>query len=269
MSVPPPELTGSNRLWGILGRGEPAPPAFVTRQAYYPWLVISIACVSAFIGNAPAPLLHPDLFRFSAFRYGALAVFLSYALLYGMFLLMSFALVRGYAEPVVTAGLRLAIIPITLGVVAPISGALNERLGPRILTALGMVFCVVSVIVLCLVLRLANSLPIVMVMLALFGVGLGLFIAPNNDTTVHAVPSDRSGQAGAIVNLMRILGTATGVSASSTVLSWRLEVIGHPGERTSVPASHLIAAVGDALLLLAVFGVLAGVASVVRGEGER
>lgn len=494
MSVPPSELTVSNRLWGILGRGEPAPPGFITRQVYYPWLVISITCVSAFIGqldasivqlalptlerrfdaplgsvswvavaylvgfasilptfgrlaeimgrkllyvagfvlftiasllcgmassltglilfralqgiggallgansiavlvkaagpnrrsramgffagaqaigvsagpvvgglllgtlgwrwvfwvnvpfgvvaaivgllvlpqttgldknktfdwqgallltpaliglaialselhawgitspgiimclvaglvlfpifvwrerNARAPLLHPDLFRFSAFRYGALAVFLSYALLYSMFLLMSFALVRAYAEPAVTAGLRLAIIPVTLGVVAPISGALNERLGPRILTALGMVFCVVSVVGLDLVLRrTGNSLPIVMVMFALFGIGLGLFIAPNNDSTVHAVPSDRSGQAGAIVNLMRILGTATGVAASSTVLSWRLEVLSHPGGRTvSVPASELIAAVGDALLLLVVFGVLAGVASVVRGK---
>jgi len=229
-------------------------------------LILSVVLLPLFVwheNRADAPLLDPNLFRFSAFRAGALAVFLSYALLYGMFFLMSFALVRGYAESPVTAGLRLAVIPIALGAAAPASGILNERLGSRILTALGMVVCLVSLILLEVVLREnTNSLPLVMVASAFFGVGLGLFIAPNNDATVHAVPAERSGQAGALVNLMRILGTAMGVSACSTVLAWRLQVLAHPGGRTSsVPASELVAAVSDTLLILVVFGVVAGVAA--------
>ena len=177
-------------------------------------IVISVVLLPIFVwreGKARAPLLNPTLFSYPAFRYGAFAVFLSYALLYGMFLLMSFVLVRGYAEPAVTAGLRLAVIPVALGAVAPVSGALNERLGSRILTALGMIVCVVSLILLEAVLKATvDSLPLVMVLLALFGIGLGLFIAPNNDATVHAVPADRSGQAGAMVNLMRSLAPRLG-----------------------------------------------------------
>ena len=52
-----------------------------------------------FIGQerrASAPLIDLDLFRITAFAGGILAIVMSYAMLYGMFFLMSFALVRGY-----------------------------------------------------------------------------------------------------------------------------------------------------------------------------
>ena len=229
-------------------------------------LMVSAVLLPVFVwheNKTKAPLLDPALFQFPGFRYGALAVFLSYALLYGIFLLMSFALVRGYRESAVVAGLRLAIIPIALGLVAPISGALNERLGSRILTALGMVVCLVSLILLDGFLRqTTGGLSMVMVALALFGAGLGLFIAPNNDATVHSVPVERSGQAGALINLMRILGTATGVSACSTVFTWRLDQLGFAGGRTTLaPAPVMVAAASDGLLLLIAFAVLAGVAA--------
>ena len=58
MGNAPSGLTVGNRLWGILARGmEPAPAGFIARQAYYPWLVISITCVSAFIGQLDASMV--------------------------------------------------------------------------------------------------------------------------------------------------------------------------------------------------------------------
>ena len=44
-------------------------------------------------------------------------------MLYGMFFLASFALVRGYEDSAIVAGLKLAIIPISIGIVAPDSPA--------------------------------------------------------------------------------------------------------------------------------------------------
>ena len=71
-----------------------------------------------------SPLIDLALLDEPAFLAGALACALSYAMLYGMFFLASFALVRGYEESAVTAGLKLAIIPISLGIVAaPFAGA--------------------------------------------------------------------------------------------------------------------------------------------------
>ena len=149
----------------------------LTSPSFIACLIISVLLLPLFIRRerkAAAPLLNPSLFGYTGFRYGVIAVFLSYALLYGMFFLMSFVLVRGYAEPALTAGLRLAAVPVALGVIAPFSGALCVRLGSRILTALGMLVCVVSLILLQLVLNgTTDNLASVMVMLALFGVGLG------------------------------------------------------------------------------------------------
>ena len=67
-----------------------------------------------------SPLIDLALLEEPAFLAGALACALSYAMLYGMFFLASFALVRGYEDSPTVAGLKLAIVPISIGIVAPI-----------------------------------------------------------------------------------------------------------------------------------------------------
>ena len=52
------------------------------------------------------------------FSGGTVAVLLSYAMLYSMLFAMSFALVRGYHDMPLKAGLRLALVPVAIGVVA-------------------------------------------------------------------------------------------------------------------------------------------------------
>ena len=108
------------------------------------------------------PLVDLRLFATPGFVHGAVAALLGYALLYGMFFLMSFTLVRGYHETASVAGLRLAVIPMAIGLVAPFSDGPSEHWGASRLTAVGMA------------------------LLALFGAGLGLFIAPSNHAALAA-----------------------------------------------------------------------------------
>jgi MFS family permease len=51
------------------------------------------------------------------------------------------------------AGLRLAIIPVALGIVAPFSGTLHDRLGVRIVLLSGMGICIAALILISVVLR--------------------------------------------------------------------------------------------------------------------
>jgi MFS family permease len=150
--------------------------------------------------------------------------------------------------------------------VAPFSGALHERLGVRTVLLSGMVVCVVALILLSVALTGAgSSVHSVMIALAVFGAGLGMFIAPNNSATLSAAPSDRAGEAGGLLNLMRVFGTSVGVACTSAVLSWRLAAATGIGDRTLAAAEDaLLAAVSDGLLLLAAFAVIAGVTSVFR-----
>jgi EmrB/QacA subfamily drug resistance transporter len=215
--------------------------------------------------RAPAPLVNLQLFRSAAFSAGGAGVILSYAMLYGMFFAMSFALVRGYHDAPVVAGARLTIIPIFLGMVAPFSGGLYEKHG-RITMIAGMIVCAAAAVGI----RFGmtggpGSLVYVMALLAVYGTGLGLFIAPNNTATLNAAPPARSGQAGGLLNLMRALGTGSGVAAASTVLGWRLEMsTGLVDHTAGAPEAALLAATGDVLLMLAAFAVLAGLSALVK-----
>jgi len=88
--------------------------------------------------RAETPLIDLALFRRGAFLTGNVAGLLSYAALFGLFFLMPFMFVRVYQESIFSAGLRLSIVPVMLGLVAPVGGALYDRLGARLLTASGM-----------------------------------------------------------------------------------------------------------------------------------
>ena len=212
------------------------------------------------------PLVDPNLFSTPAFSLGAAGVLLGYALLYGMFFLISFALVRGYHVPSALAGLRLAAIPIAIGVVAPFSGALADRLGPRLIRLAGMALSLAALIVLAVLAPGPRiGLDPGLALLALFGAGLGLFIAPNNSATMSAAPRNLSGEAGGMLNLMRSLGTSLGVASVSSMLSWRFRVL------TDAPSSALIFkgrplldAVETSFALLMVFAMIACLISLVR-----
>ena len=215
----------------------------------------------------PAPLVDLDLFRTGAFAGGILAIIFSYAALYGMFFLMSFALVRGYHDLPLAAGLHLAIIPVALAIVSPFSSALRQRFGIRAVLFSGMAICAAAMILLSVSLTgTADSLTGVMIALAAFGVGMGVFIAPNNSATIDAAPIDFRGEAAGLLGLTRILGTSVGVALPSAVLSWRLAVpTGIEVNTTRVVSREtLLGGVSDALLLLIAFAIVAGVISLLR-----
>jgi EmrB/QacA subfamily drug resistance transporter len=240
-----------------------------------PWMIgatlAAMLLLAAFVWReqrAKAPLLDLLLFRDAVFTCGIVAVVLSYALLYGMFFLMSFGFVRGYLDQPLVAGLRLAIIPVAIGLVAPLSGALFDRVGPRILTVGGMAICLTGLGLLWSCLAAVPAEPtMVMLALAIYGVGLGAFIAPNNNATMNAAPADRTGQAGGLLNLMRVFGTSVGIAVGASMLSWRIDVLAGADDRTTgLSPDALLRAVTEALPALAAFAAVAGAASLVRSR---
>jgi EmrB/QacA subfamily drug resistance transporter len=217
------------------------------------------------------PLIDLHLFRSSAFSGGLAAVNLSYALLYSMFFLMSFLFIHGLRESPIAAGLRLALIPIALGLVAPISGSFYARVGARVMTTSAMLLCLGALVLLSRSLagQTANY-PGVMGALALFGAGLGMFIAPNNSATVAAAPDERTGEAGGLLNLMRALGCTIGIATASVTFSWRLYVYtGNGHGTTNVPTHIILAATVDVLWVLGGFAVAAGSCALLRDTVRR
>ncbi len=221
-------------------------------------------------GKAPAPLIDLRLFQSAAFSAGCVGVLVSYAMLYGMFFAMSFALIRGYHDPSFAAGLRLTVIPVALGLVAPFGGAFADK-RPRLVMVAGMAVCLASALALpALLTGTPESLIGVMAALAAYGVGLGLYIAPNNNATIGAAPADKSAVAGGLLNLLRVFGAGVGVASASTALGWGLHAATGAGARTTdASEAALLSAVGGVLAMLAGFGAIGAAAALVRGKPKR
>jgi EmrB/QacA subfamily drug resistance transporter len=216
--------------------------------------------------HAKAPLVDFKLFRQSAFVTGNLAGLMSYAALFGLMFLMPFIFVRAYGDSALAAGLRLSIVPVMLSVTAPLGGVLYDYFGARLVTAAGMLICVAGLVLLFATMDgTAGSLTPAMLALAVFGVGQGLFISPNNSAIMAAAPDQLTGEAGGLLNVMRSLGISVGIATASTLLSWRLAVLTESGSSTlHAQALHLSLAGRDVVLLIASFAAIAGAISLVR-----
>jgi len=203
-----------------------------------------------------APLVDLALFRNPTFAAGIVGVALGYALLYGMLFLMAFALQKGLGNSATVAGLKLAVIPVVLGLVAPFGISWGERSSARRVGTAGMAMCFAAVAALALIAFGPDRLVVRLCALALFGLGLGLFMAPNSHATIDAAPTDRSATAGALVNLARVFGSCIGISATSSMMAWQLgRLSGH-----DLMSPLFVAAVESSLLILAFFALIAGAA---------
>ncbi len=254
----------------VLGISE-MPEWGLSSRAFLTCVVVGALLLVVFIVHqrrADPPLIDLGLFRSPAFSAGNLTGLISYGLLFGVFLLLPFVLERGYADPPFAAGVRLTAIPIALGIVAPFSGAISDRIGARVPTVGGMLLVGLSLVVLAVFVgdRGAALGPMTAALL-IFGVGEGIFTAPNNSAIMGAAPHERLGAAGGVLNVTRTLGTTLGVAAASALLTFRIAAATH-GLRDSADATphELLTAAREVLMVFAGCALVAALLSLFRGN---
>jgi EmrB/QacA subfamily drug resistance transporter len=250
-------VLNEGHAWG------PTSPAFIAcvlLAVLFIWLFMRVE------RRAASPLLDLKLLAQKPFLIGNLANFLSYACLFGVFFLIPFVLVRVYQDSELVAGLRLSIVPVMLGLLAPVGGVLYDRFGARIVTAAGMALCVAGLAVLYAFLDgKAVNMPLVMLALAIFGAGQGLFISPNSSAIMATAPEELTGEAGSLLNVVRYLGISTGIAGASTVLALGIAAApGSNGITVDASAAALVVASRAVILMLGILAVLAGALSLMR-----
>jgi EmrB/QacA subfamily drug resistance transporter len=213
--------------------------------------------------RATTPLLDLHLLGKRAFLLGNATNFLSYATLFGVFFLIPFVLVRIYHDSELAAGLRLSILPVTLGLLAPVGGILFDRFGARAPTCCGMLICLAGLALLYFFLDgTTGNLPLVTLALAIFGAGQGLFISPNTSSIMATAPPEQTGQAGSVLNVVRLIGMSAGIAGASTLFA--LGLTGTEGSTLNVPTPLLVSASRGVLLMLGCLAALAVVISLIR-----
>lgn len=204
-----------------------------------------------------------DLFRRRAFTAGLLATFLNFIAMASNMFLIPFWLQDQLLLTPSRAGLIMMAVPLTILWAAPVGGWLSDRLGPRVPATAGLILVTATVMLMALLSDGASPLTMIGV-LGLYGLGAGLFQSPNNSGVLGAAPQERLGTASGTLATMRQLGQVAGIGIASTVWVTRQQAYLAAGLPGLVAQG---AGFRDAFLVLAVAGLLAVVASAVRGRG--
>ncbi|MGZ3641000.1 MAG: DHA2 family efflux MFS transporter permease subunit [Candidatus Limnocylindrales bacterium] len=205
-------------VWGLI-RGNPDGWTSVGVVAS---LAVGLALLVAFAAwerRAPAPMLPLRFFRSRAFSMANLASLLMYFGMFGsIFLLAQFLqVVQGYSP--FQAGLR--VLPWTLApiFVAPIAGALSDRVGGGLLMGLGLALEAIGLAWLALVSSPTVAYEQLIVPFLVSGIGMGLFFAPVANVVLSAVRPHEEGQASGANNAIREVGGVFGVAVLASVFS--------------------------------------------------
>lgn len=170
--------------------------------------------------RTPEPMLDLTLFRHRVFSAGNAASLLHFMTQYIIIFVTPFYLQQVLTYPAGRAGIAMTAFPLTVLVVAPLSGALSDRVGQRGLAFLGCFFCTAGAWALAGLDQQAAPLDIAW-RLGLFGLGTGVFQSPINSAIMGAVPKFRLGIAGGVLATTRNIGMVLGIALGGAVLAVR------------------------------------------------
>ena len=165
-----------------------------------------------------APMLDLTLFRTRAFSAAVLSAVCNYVCVFSIAFLLPFYLIQGRGLSAARAGTLLVTQPLVMAVVAPMSGALSDRIGSRLPAATGMAMLGAGLYFMS---RLGPVAPLdhVVRTLVLTGLGTGVFISPNSSALMGSAPRHRQGIAAGILATARSVGMVLGVGLAGAVFT--------------------------------------------------
>ena len=203
-------------VWGLIrgnGQGWASPEIIGS-------LAGGFALVAAFVAwelRTAAPMLPMRFFRKPAFALANVASLFMFFGMFGSIFLLSqfFQTVQGYSP--LGAGLR--ILPWTLApmFIAPIAGAMSDRIPGKTLVGIGLSLQAASLVWLGLVSTPTVAYSQLIAPFVLAGIGMSLFFAPMANIVLSAVRPEEEGQASGANNAIRELGGVFGVAVLATV----------------------------------------------------
>ena len=164
------------------------------------------------------PIVDFQLFRNRLFSAAVFSSFLCFLALFAVMFLMPFYLEELLALPPHEAGLLMTAVPLTILVVAPVSGWLSDRFGSQVLSSLGLAVGCAGLWFLSQLTARATHFDIVW-RLVVTGLGQGLFQPPNNNAIMSSVPAHRVGITAGFLATVRVLGQAASVALSGAVFT--------------------------------------------------
>ncbi len=204
------------------------------------------------------PMLDLSLFRRRIFSTSVVSAILNYICVYCTLFLMPFYLMQGRGLSASQSGLILSAQPLIMAIIAPISGTISDKVGARIPGVIGMGLLSTGLFMLSR-LNLQTSLSFILLSLGITGLGIGIFISPNNSALMGAAPFNRQGIAAGILATARNVGMVLGIGFSGAIFTTILTM-------NSNATSSLIIAIQYSFSVAAGIAVLGVCTTAIRGN---
>jgi EmrB/QacA subfamily drug resistance transporter len=232
----------------------------------------SIICFIVFVvakSRATQPMIELNIMRLPPFMIANFLSILANCARFAVGLLLPFYVINVLRYPATTGGtLMLATYLLTI-LAAPLAGKLSDRFGTARLSSLGLAVQGCGLWMLSRVNSQTEYLPLAFA-LAVVGLGLGIFEAPNMSFIMGAIPRSQQGLAGSIASMMRPLGIVLGATGWSLVFDWRRQFYSAPAAVASSPVLNaLLPALQDVFLSAAGLCAAAFVLSLYRRSERR
>ena len=227
---------------------------------------VSLVAFVAIEKRTPAPVVQLNLFRQPAFIIANLLNVLANCAAFAIWLLVPYYLVNSLSYSAKIGGLLLTATPAATALVAPFAGRLSDRIGTARLSSVGLGFEAIGLWSIS-QLSVTSGAVSVIFTLALVGVGLGLFQAPNMSFVMGTIPREQQGVAGSMTQMMRTLGVVLGVTGASLLFANRRAIHAERLHLSKVDdPQSFISAFQDVFLIAAIVCFVALGLSLFRGK---
>ena len=164
------------------------------------------------------PIVDLSIFRNRLFSAALISSFLSFLSLFAVMFLMPFCLEELLSFQPGKAGLILTAVPVTMTLVAPVSGWLSDRFGSQVLSSIGLGIASAALFFLSRLTQHATLHGIIWP-LVLAGLGQAVFQFPNNNAIMSSVPENRIGIGSGFLATVRVLGQGFSVALASAIFT--------------------------------------------------
>lgn len=199
-------------------------------------------------------LLDPAVFRHRAYTIGSLVALIYGIGLYGSTYLLPVFMQLGLELPASHVGTILLPSGIVLAITIGIAGRLTRRLPTHLMVSFGLALLAASFALMPTV-GLRTGLAVLVAWAILGRIGLGFVLPSLNLGAMRPLDKAEIPQGASLINFLRMLGGAAGVSLCAIVLEWRLAA--HGATLAGPTSAERLAAFDESFLMLAAICAIA------------
>lgn len=181
--------------------------------------------------NSEHPVFDVKLFKNAKFSSSNFAALCAYLASFAIVTVVNYNLqyIRGFNSQ--QSGLILMTAPIIQVVIAPLAGRWSDRFNPQKLAALGIGIAGFGLFLISTI-NEGTPLEVLMIGLAIEGLGFGIFSSPNTNAIMGSVPLEDTPMASASVSAMRVIGQTMSMGILTLVFAFVM------GKVLIVPETH-------------------------------